>query len=958
MTYSRFNLLALLCFSFSIAWSQLPRESELLSQLDSATTHDEKARLLSDLVAATQVFDVPKAKKYAKQAIDLARKHDLKFYEGWTLSRHGMNFYYEGNYDSAIYFLELSKPIFEELDSTKFILYYYINMAIVISSKGNNSRGLEYFFNALEMAESMNNERIMASCHHNIAWLYGPEGMLDKALEHYKKALELNLKLNFPMSASRNLEGIGIIHNEKGEWREAIGYFKQCIAQAELANQTSLIRGAYNEIGYSYQQLNQIDSARYYYQESLKYMDEKSPSNGLVLLLSNLATLNFKLATENPDLIEEGVKYARKAYDIAYRIGAPDKLMEAHRLMITVDSLEGNFLSALKHYQIYDSIKTSLKDEKQREKIAELDSKFELASKEQRISNLEQQNQLAETRKNLLIVSIILVVIIGLLLLNQQRIRIRKNRLLLEKEQEVDRMKSRFFANISHEFRTPLTLILGPVQEIVEQSDNKVVQHHMGVVKRNAMRLLQLVNQILELSKLQTGKRPLRLVKTDMAQFISRVTHSFQSLADSNKIELVVALEKDQHIGLFDHDVLEKIVTNLLSNAFKFTPEGGCITVKLSGNNEEAVIQVEDTGIGIDNKVLQQIFEDFYHTESKLQPSTGIGLSLTKELIENHGGTINVESQPQKGSVFTVVIPLTEEQFQQKNIQFIIEQLNVNDTPIEASYVPLEGPEGGVEVEDEREVHERKVLYIEDNEEIRDYVKEVLAQQYQVILAANGIDGIAIAKEHIPDLIITDVMMPEMDGHEVMGKLKEDPLTCHIPVIMLTAKSDQDSKLEGLQSKADAYIPKPFDKDELLIQIENLISSRESLHEYYKNKLLEPKQESAPSMNQIFLNKVITQIENNISNNGLSVEILAGEVGLSRSQLHRKVIAITGQSVGKLIRDIRLKRAADLLSQQVGTVSEIGYMTGFSSPSYFNKCFKDHFGHAPGELMKGNELRV
>jgi len=539
--------------------------------------------------------------------------------------------------------------------------------------------------------------------------------------------------------------------------------------------------------------------------------------------------------------------------------------------------------------------------------------------------------------------------------LNRQRLR---TQLALEQEhakklEEVDRIKSNFYANISHEFRTPLMLIIGPLEKIVNKVTDEDGKKHIGLIRGNAKRLLTLINQLLDLAKLEAGRLKLNAAPGNISQFIKGLALEFESIAEQRDISLKIITEKEMIEAYFDKEKLEKIITNLMSNAFKFTPAGGRITVKVA---EAALNQVEiiirDSGIGIAKSELTKIFDRFYQVDgshTREHEGTGIGLALTKELVELHKGQIFVDSVEGHWTEVKITLPLGRDHLRDDEIiksdDFEMQEIN--------------GVEKFVKTDDEPEdllneqlIDKTIVLVVEDNADVREYIKDALKDSFHVEEASNGEHGLRKAEKLIPDLIVSDIMMPKMDGYEMMRQLKQNDKTSHIPIILLTAKSDKDSKLQGLGLGADDYLIKPFDSEELLARIKNLIETRRFLQEKFGSGatiLQKPEKEKLSCIDEQFLSRVMMVIDEHLAEENFSIEEFGKDVGMSRSQVHRKLKALTGKSTSIYLRTVRLAKAKEMIEQKKGTISEISYAVGFSSPAYFSRCFKEEFGHAPSE---------
>lgn len=538
-----------------------------------------------------------------------------------------------------------------------------------------------------------------------------------------------------------------------------------------------------------------------------------------------------------------------------------------------------------------------------------------------------------------------------------------------KKRAELENIKSRFFANLSHEFRTPLTLIRGPVEELVSGNAGDNQAEYYDLIKRNSEKLQELIDQLLELTQLENASIPLTARKENLVKLLKGLLYSFDSLSKQKEIKLSFSTQEDDIISWVDRDKLEKIINNLLSNAFKFTPAKGEIAISVKEMVDEgkdfAMVKISDTGIGIPKDKLAKIFDRFYQVDDsslKNYGGSGIGLSLVKELVDLHKWEINVESQVGKGTEFYLKIPLSDSYLDenQKMLETTTEKLSVENSAgekVNADQID------NFEKEIEQEIIENKkllgdkpsILIVEDSEDVRIYLKGLLKNDYRLYEAVNGEVGIKKSAEMMPDLIISDVMMPSMNGFEFCKKVKTDWLTSHIPVILLTAKASAESKLEGLETGADDYLTKPFSSKELFVRIKNLLDQRKSLREKFSKEIkIDTSTVAVTSLDNEFLQKTIAVAENNLSNLEFNSEAFAKEMFLSRSQLHRKLLAVTGQAPGEFIRTFRLKKAATLILEKRLSVTQIAFEVGFNSPSHFSKAFKQQFDCLPTEFTEKN----
>lgn len=525
-----------------------------------------------------------------------------------------------------------------------------------------------------------------------------------------------------------------------------------------------------------------------------------------------------------------------------------------------------------------------------------------------------------------------------------------------ERLKELDTIKTNFFTNLSHEFRTPLTLILGPLEKLLERKSKSDPSSQYQLMHNHASRLLQLVNQLLDLSSIDAGKMKLEIGKYDVVNFIKGIVGSFQNFAEEKKISINFTSKSEKLDACFDRDKLQKIISNLLSNAIKFNKENGIVNIilaeKKSKGYSQLQIDVEDNGPGMNREFQKNIFNRFYKSQGlSTFEGTGIGLALVKELVELHFGEVEVKSVEDKGTKFKILIPVDEEFYEKKNVAI---QKTITT---EARVKPVEKTSEAEIIKDENSEEAPMILIVEDNNDMRHFIKENIQTNYKVIEAIDGEDGLNKALENIPDLIISDVLMPKLNGYELCSKIKTEERTSHIPVILLTSKAETNNRLKGLETGADDYLTKPFNSAELLHRIKNLIDQRKKLREKFSKEItLEPKDITINPTDEKFLTRVLEIVEKNVSNENFSAEDFAENIGMSKTHLNRKLNALTDTSANEFIRNYRLKKAARLLSGKSGNISEIAYEVGFSNPSYFAESFKKLFGYSPSEYLQSKQL--
>lgn len=533
----------------------------------------------------------------------------------------------------------------------------------------------------------------------------------------------------------------------------------------------------------------------------------------------------------------------------------------------------------------------------------------------------------------------------------------------VEVEQLITNIKLKFFTDISHELRTPLTLISSPVDNILKNYTlEPEIKEQLAIVHNNTERMLRLVNQILDFRKIQNKKMKLKLEEFGLGDFISEICANFNKIAVEKGIELSFTdLSANENVWA-DKDKVEKITYNLLANAIKFTPRGKKVAVTISKNDNNIIVKVSDQGIGVSKEKVKNIFERFVSIDSSninFQPGTGIGLSLSKELAELHKGELTVESNEGEGATFTVTFKLGWSHFG-------------NDT----DFVLMDGQMPGNVILSGHEKHEDEIntddqdtvpllLIIEDNEELRSFLKIVFSPDFHVIEAGNGNQGLQIAKDQLPDIIITDIMMPEMNGLDLARRIKSDDTTSHIPVVVLTAKTDIDTQLEALKTGADDYITKPFSSSYLKARIDNILNQRRKLHETFLSNLssnlshqttkvfsADPSLPVVESFDEKLLIKVMEIMEKNMDNSELTVDELVSKIGIGRSVFFKKLKSLTGIAPIEFIREVRIKRAAQLIETGEFTISQVTFMVGNNDPRYFSRCFKQKFGMTPSEYKE------
>jgi signal transduction histidine kinase/DNA-binding response OmpR family regulator len=776
-----------------------------------------------------------------------------------------------------------------------------------------------YGLKAEQLAKENNDLRMLTKVYADMGLIYSRSNKFDTALLYYEKAQILAHEIHFDFYIPYLLAQETSTHSRLGDLpaSELKARYLKAIEIAEYQDNRFALTLAYLHFGDWHQNQKQWEEAEKFYVKSTALANE--------MKLRRLLTFNYFS-------------------------------------MISLKIEQGDFWAAHGFMKQYYDLKQEMMNEVKARQIIEMEARFQAEKKEAQIALLEQDKKIQTIWTYVWIAGSAFILLAAAIIYRLQVQKSRKAQELLVSQRELnsrlkeaDQLKSRFFANLSHEFRTPLSLILAPLEENIRNSKpGKADMESMLLMRRNAHRLLDMVNELLDLSKLEAKKMRLSVQKGNLKEFLTVLSSSFESLADHKNISIHSYIDIPAQEYWYDSDKVEKVVNNLLSNAFKFTPAHGAvsITATVSTDNKTAFITVTDTGPGIPKEDQKYLFSPFFQSSSTREtdgPGTGLGLALVKELVELHKGSISMESIEKVGTTFLITLPVSRGVFSENDIAV---ETEVSPAAVQQSVVAAES-----KVRDEVEgVSTQQLLIIEDNADLLAFIRSVFKDQYTILTAANGRIGYQIAIERMPDLIISDVMMPEMDGIAFLQKVREDERVNHIPVILLTARNELETKLQGLRSGADDYIAKPFSTEELRTRVDNLIEQRKLLAVKYRERFITAATPvSVASADDKFIQKVVKSIEDHLGDPLFSVEKLASEVNLSRAQLFRKLKALMSLSPNQLINDIRLQRAKELILSKADTLSQICYQVGFNEPSYFARRFRQKYGVTPSEYAENRQ---
>ncbi len=906
------------------AWCQNKKLDSLYTELRNHTGEDSvRALLLVSICYYEYTANNEKNKALAAEALRISKNINYTRGIGMALKYHSLYYWVNGNYEQAIvYAIEMLK-VFEGTSDRLGVSQSYNLLGLIYERNKEFDKAEAYYFKALEVRQKAGLRKDVAYSYNSLGSLSFSQGKYDDALAYFHKSLEIRKEIHDEEALSQTYGNIAAVHVTKKDYIRALEYSQKAF---ELL--------------------------------------QNSPNQYRIAV--NLSTLGEIYSHLKKYALAES--YLFKAESLAKNMRHKEVLVETYSRLRLLENLRGRFKSAMDYSELMHTYKDSIYTENKAKQIAQAEALYESEKKDRKILELEQHEQFQKLKQRYLLIALFTAISVFLLIYLLQRSHNKKIRSFLEvqkslnqKLQETDQLKSKFFANISHEFRTPLSLILAPVEaKLLSPALMKSDRESFMLIRRNANRLHALIDQLLDLSKLEAGKMELQIQKGDIIKLIREICASFDSLAEHKEIQFLKNLPSDMDDGWYDHDKLEKIFNNLLSNAFKFTPFGGKVELSVNGSaaSGELNIRIMDTGKGIPAVDLPHIFSPFYQTNYTVDdghPGTGIGLSLVHELVRLYGGTVAVESDINVGSIFSVTLPIVENRFPPSTVKVIVNEVQ-STASREIGSVLTDGPSVDESDTEIKKLQQDVVLVIEDNRDLRNFISANLSDAFSILTAQDGEEGLTMAVNHIPNLIISDVMMPVMDGIEFAEKIKSDERTCHIPIVLLTAKADLESRIEGLATGADDYLSKPFSTVELRVRVENLIAQRKKLANKYKAGLaVAGPVHRENSLDEKFLQKAKVIVETNIGNPLFGVEQMAEEINLSRAQLFRKLKGITGLSPIEFINDIRLNKAAALIQAKADILTQIGYSVGYNEQSYFAKRFRKKFGMSPREYAAQSE---
>ena len=910
--------------------------------------------------------------------------------------------YYRSDFREAINWYEHSYTLYRDLGMTARAGILINNIALAFTEMSNYRQALEYYFEALKLHEEGEDLTGKSLALNNIGIVYFNLGNLDKALEYYHQALSIRDSLNDPFGIASSCSNIGNALGTKGDIQEAMPYFNRALNIFQEKKDRTNQAIVYSQIGHYLLVLEKTNEGISYLKKAIEIHRETGNIQSLGYVLLEYAFVLLKMGKDS-----QALPYLRECEEIFTATGDINMLSTTYEGYSLYYEHQNQYRHAFGFYKKFNQLQDSLFHLSTKERVASAEWQYISEKEKAENAQLTRDKALSELEaekhkqiRNILIIAALLLFLIALLIFLRYRLKQRltallemKNSELEMKNQQIERQnrkiesqylrlreldeaKTRFFTNISHEFRTPLTLVQGPLEDIIQHQATVALPDELcsklKLAHRNIRQLTNLTGQLLDLSKLKAGKMKLKTSPCNLITYLHRTINTFESAIPKNKT-IHIRFQSDLNaLWLYlDQEKLDQIVNNLISNAIKAVDKKGEIVIALTapslGDQAEetsgkfAVLTVSDNGKGIAPEDLPRIFNRFFRADAmeySQVPGTGIGLEITRDLVELHGGSIQVTSVPFHQTTFEIRFPMGTDHLEADEI--------LDPTSYETG-IPIPEDAPPTTIHDSRPIilpqsgtpksgTPPKILLVEDNPEMRQYILGHLIYSFDILEASNGKEALSMLKEEpLPALIISDLMMPEMDGLTLLKEIRNNNNISHIPFILLTARADDEDRIAGYQFKADAYITKPFQAEELLLRIRNMLESQEAIKEKYSRKvmLVEPDQMELTSADKQFLDTMKELVMKHMGDPDFGLQHLSGGAFLSERQLRRKLTELTGLTPIEYIRQIKLLYAKQLIEQQAyNSISEIAVVVGFTSAAYFSRLFKKMFHISPVELLK------
>lgn len=891
----------------------------------------------------------------------------------------------------------------QKSDSLDFYIGYYTQakdhyaLAVAYNALGRNHRNKANYAEALDAHRKAAEYAVMAvdtpeivQAYNNLGTDYRRLGELKEASLHHYKALEYCEKYSDKSSyaAVKNrvvsLNGIGNIHLSMGDMKVAERAFRRALAgETQLGSDLGQAIN-YANLGAIFESYEQYDSAKVYYTRSMECNQRINSTLGISLCHDHFGRL-YEIAEQyDSALVEYGKAYAlmqgnndswhalkaaiaiarvymqlgkrtqaypylQEAVAMAEATQSHGRMADAYRMMAQYEEQCGNHKAALAHYKQSQAYTDSVYNAENQQQLRDSYVDYEKGQSLQQVETIRTAYETEVKAKKTARVMALLIALSALAVIALLWYVLRTRRANIRMLQRMERMRTTFFTNITHEFRTPLTVILGLSEELQRKSDKDTEQQqYLQSIQRQGKSLLDLVNQLLDITRLAAGAEETTWRQGDIVAYVKRTVAGYTDYARLRKVNLTFHSERPQIRVCFVPEYIDKIICNLLSNAIKYTPEEGYVAVTLAQEGGRVVMRVKDTGRGFAKEDLPHVFELFYQGSNNNTgfAGTGVGLAFVKQMMEHMNGTVTASNRHEGGAELTLTLPLRQSA-----------GITSQSTPWEeataqevAPACPIEETTTPITPEKERGT----VLVVEDNDDIALYITALLEAHYEIRTAANGYEALLAAEELHPDLIVTDLMMPEMDGYELCNRVRNSELLCHIPIVVVTARGEDEDRIRALENGADAYLQKPFNAEELLVRVEKLIEQRKMLQERFAQMLQigAEKVTSLSDEDRKFITRLNALIGDNMGNKEFGVDALAEKFHSSTSKLYRRIRALTGYSTQSYILHLRMERAKELLSTTDHAVSDIAMRCGFDDTSYFTRVFRNFYGCTPSEVRK------
>lgn len=855
-----------------------------------------------------------------------------------ALNKHGVKLRDNGQYKAAFNTHLEALRLAKEINDTLGQIFALNNIGTDLRRTASNSEASSYHYAALELAvDDQKYLKSRAVAMNGLGNIFLSLNKIEQAEAYFRQSLEIEQQLNSPLGQAINYANIAETFRMKKQWDSAFYYYNQSLAQNKITKSDLGIAICKKSIGNIYLERGNTSQAVRLMREAANLM---SHSNDIFHKLEiEIPLCQVLIETDN---LEEARAVLDKILKMAHLISSYESLYLAYDLKTKLEEKQNDYRSAYLAKEKVLAYRDSILSQNNEVRILELENRYRNKESAQQIELLTAGKAFAEnTKRNqqrfFILLSLLLIALIVLLYFRYQ------NRRRMSKELEkVNELKTHFFTNISHEFRTPLTLIKAPVENMIENNKCEKMQEELNIVLRNTNQMLFLVEQLLNFSKIEAGKFKINAQPNDLAMTIANTSASFEYYAVRKKIDYKSDITPSGEVW-YDANIVEIICVNLLSNAMKFTPQYGNVVLKteVSESNSYRISVQNTTEKDFTEKELSHIFDRFNSTASNSRLGTGIGLSLVKEICTLYRSEITLNYDNNQ-IAFVVNLPVHKSHFSKEEIS--------HENTTDSSFAPLAKENTNIVAAGDSEAP--VILLVEDNDDMRYFLRQIFLHNYQIIEAKDGKEGIRKATELIPDIIISDVMMPNISGLTLCESLKNHYLTNHIPILLLTALGAQDSVIEGLECKADDYITKPFNSRALLAKVKNQLDHRDVLVKKYREDIMYKPLEAVLKENKHDFAFLLNRVSKEITRSDFGVDEFCSMCLMSRTQLHRKLKALTGLSATGYIRIQRIKVASEILKDPSFSITDVCYASGFNDTSYFSKCFKEEFNCSPADYRK------